>query len=197
MPKIVFHVSTKQYEPNQVVSVPAGEQTAFHGRLVAANAAGAEQRLEGTRPPAAQSRLTTQYAFDDVFQCLHYGNSEYDGQELHFYRVSMENPTEVPMALVDAIGKFENPTDAQVAAIVAEYWNPTLNWGVLEYLAPSMTVIEKLPKPSDDAMEAFGAGAKYGSDIALAKQVAKAILAGEPLPVQQEEEDHDDDEGVE
>ncbi len=144
-----------------------------------------------------RSRLTTQYAFEDVFQCLHYGNSEYDGQELHFYRVSMENPTEVPMALVDVIGKLENPTDAQVAAIVAEYWNPTLKWGVLEYPAPSMTVIEKLAKPNDKAMEAFGAGATYASDIALAKTVAKAIMAGEPLPAQEEEEDHDDEVDVE
>lgn len=189
MPKIVFHVSTNEYEPNQVVSVPAGEQTAFHERLVAANATGAEQRLEATRPPGAQSRLTTQYAFDDVFQCLHYGNSQYNGQELHFYRVSMENPTEVPMALVDVIGKLENPSNAQIAAIVAEYWNPTLQWDVLEYLASSMTVIEKLPKPSDDAMEAFAAGATYANDISLAKKVAKAIIAGEPLPVQEDEDE--------
>ncbi len=192
MPKIVFHVSTKQYERNQVVSVPAGEQTAFHGRLVAANATEVEQRIEGARPPAAQSRLTTQYAFDDVFQGLHYGNSQYNGQELHFYRVSMENPTEVPMALVDVIKKVENPTAAQVAAIASEYWTPTLKWDVLEYLDSSMTVIEELPKPSDDAEEAFAAGAKYGNDIALAKKIAKAIMAGEPLPVQDEDEDHNE-----
>ena len=88
------------------------------------------------------------------------------------------------MALVDVIGKLENPTDAQVAAITAEYWNPTLQWDVLEYLASSMTVIEKLSKPSDDAMEAYAAGAKYAKDIFLAKKVAKSIMADEPLPMQ-------------
>ena len=185
MPVTVFHVSTKVYVPSQVIAVPPGVNTEFHQRLVASGDDQAEARLEVGRPQNAQTRLTTQYAFDDIFDCWNYGMKQYEGHELHYYRAEMENPTIVPMALVDVIKKVAGATPAQMATLVAEYWMPTLNWQVMEYLSGSMRIIEELPQPTD-VMEQYAATYRYGTtDAELAKAFCSATLAGKALATEQ------------
>jgi len=193
MPVEVFHVSTEVYEIGQVVAVPVGEQTRFQGRLEGANATQAEERLGQGRPDQAHSRPTAQYAFANVFDCQNYGDSEYPGQGLHFYRVSMEEPTRAPMAMVDVIKNVQDATAEQISAMVNEYWNPMVTWQVYEYLASSMTILEKLPTPADE-MALIAANHRMNESITRAGLVRDAILAGQPIPVFPDPEDEDDDE---
>jgi hypothetical protein len=196
MPLEAFHVSTEVYEVGQVVAVPTGQQTRFQGRLAAGNATQAEVRLEAGRPAGAQSRLTTQYAFADVYDCQNYGNSQYPDQELHFYRVSIEDPTRVPMAMVDIIKNVQGATAAQITALVNAYWNPTVPWQVYEYLAGAMTILEKLLAPAD-GLALIAANYRMGQSIIRAGLVRDAILAGQPIPAFPDPEAEDEDEAEE
>jgi hypothetical protein len=185
MPGNLVHVSTQDYADNHVVAVPAGGQTHYQKNLVATSLDGAEGPLEDGRPAAAQSRLTTQYAFDSVYYAQDYGSTQYKGQTLYFYQVSMENPTKVPMAMVEAIriaAGTEGVTKALLNALVEEYWNPTQKWNVYEYLAGSMKILKKLPYPNMGSMEGLGAPNAYMDDVELATKLRKLVLAGKPIP---------------
>ena len=185
MPGNLVHVSTQAYADNHVVAVPAGGQTLYQKRLVATSLNGAEGPLEDGRPAAAQGRLTTQYAFDSVYYAQDYGSTQYKGLALYFYQVSMEDPTKVPMAMVEAIriaAGTEGVTKAHLNALVEEYWNPTQKWNVYEYLAGSMKILKKLPYPDIGSMEALGAPNAYMVDVELATKLRKLVLAGKPIP---------------
>ena len=153
-----------------------------------------EEPLEQRRPAGAQSRLTTQYAFKDVHQCWYYGVTEYSDQQLYYYRVTMENSTRVPMAMVDAVratAEMPGVPPAQLAALVDEYWNPTQYWRVYEYLAGSMTILNKVQAPDPGSFDAMGATNDFHTDRELAKKVQNVVLAGQPIP-QTPSEDEDE-----
>lgn len=197
MPENLIHVSTQDYQNNHVVVVPPGGQTHYQTYLVAADLAGAEEPLESGKPAAAQSRLTTQYAFDSIYYAQDYGSRQYQNQALFFYKVSMENTTRVPMAMVEAIrivAGTEGVTKAQIDALVGEYWNPTQGWNVYEYLAGSMQIVNKLPTPNMGSMEGLEAPNAYMVDVELATKLRKLVLTGKPIPPAPEEDDEEGDE---
>jgi hypothetical protein len=174
----LFHVATTAYADGEPVSVPAGDVTHFHRRLACAGRSIAEERLEKYRLRGMPSRRATRYAFDDPNHCALYGQSEYRGHKLYYYRVAMPQPVRAPMALVDAIGKIEGVTEAQVEQIVREYWSPTRAWSFWEYLDTAMTIIEQIPAPDTSALEFMGAQGSWDTDFDLARRFARYVETG-------------------
>jgi hypothetical protein len=172
MPDNLYHVSLNVYQVGDVIQVLEGQLTQYWKRLEAENKLLAEERLEAARPATAQTRKTTQYAFADVDDCRNYGVQQYKGA-LQYYRVNMDNPTVVPMVLVNIIGTTDG-TAAQIAALVSEYWNPTLKWSVLECLCQSMTILEKVAPPPVDEYDS--AHMRFTSDHMLATDFRSKIL---------------------
>jgi hypothetical protein len=174
MAEALFHVSTQKYSAGQIIRIPEGTATNYMQKLMAANNMRGEDLLEDRRPPQAPTRCGTQYAFADLYDCRNYGESQYKGQELYYYRVSMTNPTAAPMALIDVM-KQQEATGEELKIMVAQYWNPTEDWEVLEYLSATMKILEEVPAPVSDDMRLHGATYSYQRDIERAKRFCAKI----------------------
>lgn len=168
----LFHVSREVYTIGDTIPLN-GDNRYWTNLMASPEKRRGNDRLESGRPADKQCRRTTHFAFDDVYHCRHFGESQYKNEKLHYYRVGMTNPTAGPMALVDVIGKADLG-NAQLELLIAGYWNPNENWNFVEYLSDTMTILEVLPEPSDPWSQ-MTASASWDSDCILAQQVVAKI----------------------
>jgi hypothetical protein len=96
------------------------------------------------------------------------GNKRIEGRAPIYYKVDMDCEFGFPMALIDQIKKLGKKSHL-IKACMSEYWTPTFKWKYLEFLCPSMLVIEILPFP--ESLLANKGRMNYNEDMKFAKQL--------------------------
>lgn len=136
-----YHVTNIEYEIGSSVHFPPNTQN--HYSQQTPYSIKVEKHIESYRPKNSNSRITSFYAFDDYDTVCDFALSQEQPEKYtHVYKVALKNPTGHPMNVASYITKHFNLVCEN---IVKEYWIPTKEWEVTEYLSTEMTIIEKLP----------------------------------------------------
>ncbi len=137
MPVELYFATRRVYQPDEVI------QLAHSPHLANAHPDWhvMEDAFEAARPAALHSRKTSRYACSTIEDCLTYYAAQPGGHVRRIYKVLMEDPTSVPMALAGR-GLHHSANPAILAEIATEYWTKERHeWEYLEYLAPQMKVV--------------------------------------------------------
>ena len=160
----LYHATTQRLNNGTIIDVNnfAGDTTSFYQRLNQDQKT-VETYLEQARPTQYYSRKKAIFLFDDPVYCLYFANQEYPDQKVFVYEVETDNANGgFPMCLVQQVYKHLNNKNL-IDKIVSEYWQPKKEWCVKEYLASSVTIINKYPDEIRAAMH-------YNIDAAQADQ---------------------------
>jgi hypothetical protein len=176
-----FHVSMTVYQPGQVVRVDPGQVTHFHATLEKANNTAGEERLERHRPADAPCRKNCIYVFEDLESCSLYAVSQHKAADVHFYHVKMDRAVRVPMILVDAIRRQQNPSEPQAEYMAREYWHPTQLWEFWELLTDAIEIVDEVRPFAPDSFEVIGAQGSYMDDNDRANQFCRTVMAGKDV----------------
>ena len=165
----LYFATSRAYLPGQILRVPAGAQ-AYHLGNAAAEWLAMETAFEAARPATHHSRMTSRFACETMEDCLTYYGPQAGGNVKRVYRVFMNDPVSVPMALTGR-GHHHHASPATMAAIAQEYWEKQQHaWEYLEYLAPEMGVIDEVLTPPD-AMLLAASAFSYQNDRTRAIQL--------------------------
>jgi len=135
----------KLYHASKVLYVPGQRVLASTKKVADARRAAVESVLRLQKPRGSIDRSEAIFAFDSKVMAIRFGCSEYGEGRFYPYRVSMPNSERHPMMLVDCYAKRMGSSDnAVLQQVVEEYWNPTEEWDVWEYLGPEIIVEHQL-----------------------------------------------------
>lgn len=162
----LFHVSFTEYNLGQTYIAP--NPIGYHIRSVQRNEGWINETLDERRPAGFPSRIASFYACSELANCQAFiGKKRIENQDPIFYKVEMDCLYGFPMVLIDRIRKLGHES-ALLEACISEYWSPTQEWKYLEFLSPSMTIMEILPMP--ESLLANKGRMNYNFDFELAKQ---------------------------
>lgn len=102
--------------------------------------------------------------------CVYFRKNElHDGKELHLYKCLMKEASGHPMILVGMIGKAEGSKREELRK---EYWQPTKNWKVLEYMAEEIQILEEIAITGNLRRTSMMNGnCDYADDASLANRI--------------------------
>ena len=143
----LYHGTFSEFAIGDVIT--ATKPTSFYPDVV--------RLLDAHRPARLPSRETCVFATDTIAGAGTFINKQppVGGAKGRVYKVEMSGSCKAPFQLVVGIARrleAARPADT----LVAEYWNPTLDWFFWEYFGPSFTVIEEVPVPPESQMSLFG-----------------------------------------
>lgn len=163
----LYHVSFTEYIVGETYTAP--NPIGYHLRSIERNEGWINEMLDEQRPAGYPSRIASFYACSELENCQAFiGNKRIEGRDPIYYKVDMDCEFGFPMAIIDKIRKLGEGSDL-LEACISEYWAPTREWKFLEFLSPSMTVIEILPIP--ESLFANKGRMNYNADFELAKQL--------------------------
>jgi hypothetical protein len=143
---VLFHVSFSEYVAGQTYYAP--NPTGYHLRSIDRNEGWINELLDLYRPKGMPSRISSFYTCSQLENCQAFiGNKKIDSKNPIYYKVEMDCEHGFPMVLTDKIRKLGRGSKL-LGECVNEYWSPIEAWKYLEYLSPSMTIIEVLPIPN-------------------------------------------------
>jgi hypothetical protein len=171
-----FHVTKTRYHAGQVAQVGTGQSTHFYAGLEMADNLAGEERLERHRPDGAPCRRSCIYVFQSLETCSFYGSTQHPDAEVYYYRVRMTGAVKAPMVLVDAIRRQVDPSASQVERMAREYWSPTRDWQVWEYLTETVEVMEEVQPLAANSSAVMMAQCSYQSDHELAKSFCREAM---------------------
>lgn len=141
---VLYHISNKYYADNSVVNIDdfEGEVTCYYRDRADHN--WIDDFLSETKPQNVPNRRRAIFCFSSPCHCVYFKKAEIQsGQEVFLYKAEMNVEFGYPMRLIRNLET--NPDNEQIKnAVRMEYWNPTLDWKVKEYIGESMTILEHL-----------------------------------------------------
>ncbi len=122
--------------------MPLPRITFYHQKASENGTAWIDNYLDEFKPAGAPSRSRTFYAFGHIQHCLaFFSTRKCETGTKRVYKVHLQNYYTAPMCLTDGLKK--NGEGNEKNEIIAnEYWNPTNDWKVLEYLSETMQILE-------------------------------------------------------
>ena len=163
----LYHVSFQIYEVGQTYT--ANNPTGYHLRSIKNGVGWINEKLDILRTLDRPSRISSFYACDQVVNCQAFiGSKTIDSKSPNYYKVEMDCKLGFPMVLIDKIRKIGEDSN-ELEAIVKEYWTPTKQWKYLEFLSPSMKIIDVLATP--EKIMANKGKVNYSCDFEIAKQI--------------------------
>ncbi len=155
MTVVLYHATTRDFELGQIV----------RANLPVQQYPNAVDALEAAKPPGAPSRATCVFATENAaFAVLYQLGQQIELEKIRLYRVELQQSVHAPFAAIHRIERLLSE-GASAAALIAEYWNPTLAWKFFEYFGPSMVVMERVDLP---IINEFVMRISYGRDFDLA-----------------------------
>lgn len=141
---ILYHVSQLEYKVGEIYSTCHfdGEITSFYSHLSPLERQ-VEDILKDKCPYNGIDRKKIMYFFSDPDFCEYFASKQYrDPDSWKIYKVEVLNEYGgFPICLVNAILRnLDN--DALCHEIANEYWTPTSDWLVLEYLGEEMKILD-------------------------------------------------------
>jgi len=163
----LYHVSFREYTEGQTYTAP--NPIGYHLRSIQRNEGWINEILDEQRPEGYPSRIASFYACSEVVNCQAFiGNKKIEGRNPIYYKVEMDCVLGFPMVLIDKMRKLGQESDL-LGACISEYWSPTREWMYLEFLSPSMTILEVLLFP--ESLLANKGRMNYNADFEFAKQL--------------------------
>jgi len=133
----LFHVSCKQYPIGYTLDALDFERTEYHANAESIGKAWIDDSLDASRPQGQYpKRSKTLFAFKFISHCAAFADNRCE--KPIYYRVEMANPVACPMCLLSFMKKDNDLLNNRIAH---EYWTPTLNWDVFEYLDTQMKIL--------------------------------------------------------
>lgn len=169
----VYHISDKVFEAgNPVLIRDFGATTLYHQNLSLENKA-IDVFLSAGRPEGEPERQLCIYAFSRPEHCLGFMDEKIQrGDVLHLYRCEMDVTCGHPMFLIRPLQSIRD--EAQKEAIRKEYWTPTKDWKVIEFMSEKMMVVEEIPITKEMCTRARGITKNdYADDAALVCRLYK------------------------
>ena len=162
---MVFHISHKIYQPGEIVSIKNYDGDSYYHQGLSPKYKDINKFLSDGKPKGMPARELCIYAFDDMAYCVYFMKNEIaDGQNLHLYKCLMQEACGHPMILV---GKIANVKEEKWEELRNEYWHPTKNWKVMEYMTEEIQIVEKLEITGNLRTSSKIKGAVYYSDDVL------------------------------
>lgn len=138
---VFYHASSESYDVGLTVSVDCyqGETTRDHARRTPEEKI-VNDSLDSIRPENVYSRKYCIFLFNNLHQCLYYA-THLQIDDIRIYRVHSNDVVfgGFPICLVNKV--YNTPEDAR-ARYMSEYWLPSQDWKVKEYLAKSVIIDE-------------------------------------------------------
>jgi len=164
----LYHVSSKLYNIGQTISSEDfGDTTEYYQRKILENLNWIDDYLDTLRPGNVPPRRNSVFAFGHLKHCVAFCRK----RDYNYYKVEMNVNDSYPMCLTDALKVSEDPK--VMAEIGIEYWFPTKNWSFLEFLSPSMTILDIV---TDIPAHYFYDNTDYMKDFELKRNFLKSIL---------------------
>ena len=163
----LYHVSFREYTAGQTYSAP--NPTGYHVRSIQRNEGWINVTLDEQSPNGYPLRVASFYTCSVLENCQAFiGTKTIDDQKPIFYKVEMDCYLGFPMVLIDRMRKL-GQASGLIDACISEYWAPTHEWKYLEYLSPSMTIIEVLQVP--ESLMANRGRMNYNADFEIANRL--------------------------
>jgi hypothetical protein len=163
----LFHVSFREYTAGQNYTAP--NPIGYHLRSIQRNEGWINEKLDEQSPNDYPLRVASFYACSVLENCQAFiSNKKIEDRNPIYYKVEMDCDLGFPMVLIDKIRKLGQESDS-LEACISEYWTPTYEWKYLEFLSPSITIIEVLPFP--ETLLANKGRMNYNSDLEIANQL--------------------------
>jgi hypothetical protein len=163
----LYHVSFVAYTAGQ--TYPAPNPIEYHLKSIQRGEGWINEKLDEQSPDGYPLRVASFYACSVLENCQAFiGNKRIEDRTPIFYKVEMDCSLGFPMVLIDRIRKLGHASGL-IDTCISEYWTPTREWQYLEYLSPSMTIIEILPVP--ESLMANKGRMNYNADFELANRM--------------------------
>jgi hypothetical protein len=167
----LFHVSFREYVVGQTYY--ASNPINYHLRCVVRGEGWVNETLDKYRPAGMPSRISSFYACDNFDNCQsQIDNERIENKNPIFYKVEMDCPKGFPLALAHRLKYIGQKTTTWLETLydnapellendfiediqrvnkakkcIDEYWSPTHRWKNLEFLSPTMKIVDILPNP--------------------------------------------------
>lgn len=147
----LYHASTKQRTIGEIITIDDFEgDTTYYYQNLSSEQKDLECKFEIERPLQYCSRLKTIFLFAEPAYCYYFANKQYPGKGIYVYEVESNDLVEgFPMCLVNTAYKKLRKGEPY-NHIITEYWNPSKEWQVKEYLAKSVRVVRKCNNEHND-----------------------------------------------
>jgi hypothetical protein len=163
----LYHVSFREYTAGQTYTAP--NPIGYHLRSIQRNEGWINETLDEQSPNGYPLRVASFYACSVLENCQAFiGNKRIEDRNPIFYKVEMDCDLGFPMVLIDRMRKL-GQASGLIDTCISEYWTPTHVWKYLEYLSPSMTIIEILPVP--ESLMANKGRMNYNADFEIANRL--------------------------
>lgn len=179
---ILYHITNRRYEIGAQICVDNfdGDTTYYYRERPQCN--WIDDFLSAERPQNVPDRRKAIFAFSSPCHCVHFFEQKILSGQLPFlYKVEMDVESGYPMRLCRCLENVGNNEDANIIkeAIRHEYWWPTLDWKIKEYIGTQMTILEILPLQNMDMVKRKMDTAKgkmdYDIDVDLADRFINNI----------------------
>lgn len=162
-PMVLYHASPIQFASGSTLRAGVREQGAERAEF--------ERRFAEHAPNGAGDRRAAVFAADDVAFAARYLEAEAKGGDArHVYEVHALPLSRHPMVLVNVAFQASHPR--AFATLAAEYWCPTREWRIWEYLCAEAVVVAELAWP--DLIARSVAQGSYFADYEAAKRLSFA-----------------------
>ncbi|MDI1316899.1 hypothetical protein [Flavobacterium sp.] len=139
----LYHITCIEY-PIGVVN-PIEDLSFYHSKTLTDSRSWINDFLDENSPEDFPSRKKSFYACNTIANCKALKSTICNEADCipRIYKVRMNNPIKVPMALVTHLFKLgeDNTVNTDIAN---EYWTPTEEWKFYEYLSEEMEIIEEM-----------------------------------------------------
>jgi hypothetical protein len=154
-----YHATLREYKKWEIVTATAS--TAAYEN--------ATEAMDAKRPKNSQARKTALYCADSPEFAVYYQIKQgRDVNDVNLYQVKVDKPCKTVFAITNAIeNKLNNNED--IEALIKEYWSPTMQWKVYEYLASSFEVVKKIDIPRINEIAMFQI---YQNDFDLVSNIS-------------------------
>lgn len=137
MKQVLYHISEHHY--------PEGHQLGLYDLYNYREDFANNTIIDRGSPYKGVQRGRCFIAFKTLEQCDYYANSykiEHPEICFYFYRIEVESSIMAPYAVVECLNSNIVPIDVY-PKIVSEYWKPSQNWHMYEYLFQKATIIQE------------------------------------------------------
>jgi hypothetical protein len=141
----LFHISCKNYNIGEIINSDSFGQTEYYRNSTLRGKNWIDDFLDSQRPADYPARKSSLFAFDCISNCSAFINLSFKGLKAKYYKVKMSSPIALPMCLTDSLIVDSLEHNIKIAK---EYWQPTEEWNILEYLSNQMEILEVLNEAS-------------------------------------------------